>query len=53
VASHFDDFFRPIDAAMGFATNVNLAAVPDEVAAVSSDFAVATLSPMQPVGPRA
>jgi L-ascorbate metabolism protein UlaG (beta-lactamase superfamily) len=50
VASHFDDFFRPIDTSMGFSMNVNLAAVPDEVAAVSHDFAVATLSPMQPVG---
>jgi L-ascorbate metabolism protein UlaG (beta-lactamase superfamily) len=50
VASHFDDFFRPIDASMGFSTNVNLAAVPEEVAAVSRDFAVATLSPMEPVG---
>jgi L-ascorbate metabolism protein UlaG (beta-lactamase superfamily) len=49
VASHFDDFFRPIDAAMGFSTNVNLAAVPDEVAAVSRDFTVATLPPMRPV----
>jgi L-ascorbate metabolism protein UlaG (beta-lactamase superfamily) len=53
VASHFDDFFRPIDAALGFSTNVNLAAVPGEVAAVSRDFAVATLPPMQPVGSRA
>lgn len=49
VASHFDDFFRPIDATMGFSTNVNLTAVPDEVAAVSRDFTVATLPPMQPV----
>jgi len=49
VASHFDDFFRPIDATMGFSTNVNLAAVGDEVAAVSRDFALATLPPMQPV----
>ena len=49
VASHFDDFFRTIDAPMGFSTNVNLAAVPDEVGAVSRDFAVATLAPMQPV----
>lgn len=49
VASHFDDFFRPLDAPMDFSTNVNLAAVPDEVAAVSRDFAVATLSPMQPL----
>jgi L-ascorbate metabolism protein UlaG (beta-lactamase superfamily) len=51
VASHFDDFFRPIDTAMGFSTNVNLAAVPDEVAAVSRDFAVATLPPPHPVVP--
>jgi L-ascorbate metabolism protein UlaG (beta-lactamase superfamily) len=50
VASHFDDFFRPLDAAMGFSTNVNLAAVPDEVASVSRDFTVATLSPMRSLG---
>jgi L-ascorbate metabolism protein UlaG (beta-lactamase superfamily) len=50
VASHFDDFFRPLGAAMGFSTNVNLAAVPDEVAAVSRDFTVATIPLMQPVG---
>jgi L-ascorbate metabolism protein UlaG (beta-lactamase superfamily) len=50
VASHFDDFFRPIDAPMGYSTNVNLAAFPDEVASVSSDFAVATVEPMQVVG---
>jgi L-ascorbate metabolism protein UlaG (beta-lactamase superfamily) len=52
VASHFDDFFRPLDAAMGFSTNVNLAALPDEVAAVSREFEVATLAPMEPVGVR-
>jgi L-ascorbate metabolism protein UlaG (beta-lactamase superfamily) len=50
VASHFDDFFRPLDAKMGFSTNVNLAAVPDEVARVSRDFAVATLPLLAPVG---
>jgi len=50
VASHFDDFFRPLEASMGFSTNVNLAAVADEVAAVSRDFAVATLEPMRPLG---
>ncbi len=50
LASHFDDFFRPLDAAMGFSTNVNLAAVADEVAAVSRDFEVATLPPLEPVG---
>ncbi len=50
VANHFDDFFRPVDASMGFSLNVNLSAVPDEVAEVSRDFAVATLTPMKPVG---
>jgi L-ascorbate metabolism protein UlaG (beta-lactamase superfamily) len=48
VASHFDDFFRPLDAAMGFSTNVNLAAVPGEVARVGRDFAVATLPLLEP-----
>ncbi len=43
VASHFDDFFRPLDGSLGFSTNVNLAAWPEEVAAVSRDFAVAAL----------
>jgi L-ascorbate metabolism protein UlaG (beta-lactamase superfamily) len=49
VASHFDDFFRPLSAPMGFSMNVNLAAVPEEVAAVSRDFDVATLALMEPV----
>jgi L-ascorbate metabolism protein UlaG (beta-lactamase superfamily) len=50
VASHFDDFFRPLDVPLGFSTNVNLAAVPDEVAAVSRDFTTATLPLLEPVG---
>ena len=45
VASHFDDFFRPADAPLGFSTNVNLAALPAEIQAVSRDFAVAALEP--------
>jgi L-ascorbate metabolism protein UlaG (beta-lactamase superfamily) len=40
VASHFDDFFRPADAPLGFSTNVNLAALPEEIEAVSRDFRV-------------
>ena len=36
---------------MGFSTNVNLAAVPEEVAKVGRDFAVATLPLLAPVGP--
>jgi L-ascorbate metabolism protein UlaG (beta-lactamase superfamily) len=45
VPTHYDDFFRPLSAPMGFTTNVNLHKVPDEIAAVSSDFAVAALPP--------
>jgi len=51
VASHFDDFFRPLEGPMGFSLNVNLSAFPEEVAAVSGDFAVAALEPMQAVSP--
>jgi L-ascorbate metabolism protein UlaG (beta-lactamase superfamily) len=45
IPTHFDDFFRPLGAPMGFTTNVNLARVPEEVASVSGDFAVAALPP--------
>ncbi len=43
VPTHYDDFFVPLDADMGFTTNVNLAKVPEEVRAVSADFTVAAL----------
>jgi L-ascorbate metabolism protein UlaG (beta-lactamase superfamily) len=44
VPTHYDDFFRPLDAPdPGFTTNVNLARVPDEVRKVSSEFEVAAL----------
>lgn len=45
VASHFDDFFRPLSAPLGFSTNVNLAGFPDEVAAVSTAITPAALPP--------
>ena len=45
VASHFDDFFRPIDAPLGFSLNVNLAAFPDEIGAVTRDVTVAAMEP--------
>ncbi|HWL89680.1 MAG TPA: MBL fold metallo-hydrolase, partial [Polyangiaceae bacterium] len=41
VASHFDDFFRPLDAPLGFSANVHLAAFPEEIHAVSAVFTVA------------
>jgi L-ascorbate metabolism protein UlaG (beta-lactamase superfamily) len=43
VPTHYDDFFRPLGAEMGFTTNVNLAHVPDEIRRVSADFELAAL----------
>jgi len=43
VPTHYDDFFRPLDASMGFSTNVNLAKVPDEITRVSREFEVGAL----------
>lgn len=45
VASHFDDFFRPVDAPLGFSLNVNLGAFPEEIEAVTRDVTVAVLAP--------
>jgi L-ascorbate metabolism protein UlaG (beta-lactamase superfamily) len=45
VASHFDDFFRDVDAPLGFSLNVNLTALPEEVGAVSRDFEVRAMTP--------
>lgn len=49
VATHFDDFFRPLDGDQGMSLNVQLAAVPDEIAKVSRDFDVVALRPLEPV----
>lgn len=48
LAGHFDDFFRPLGAPIGFTTNVNLSAFPEEIQAVSRDVAVAALQPLRP-----
>jgi L-ascorbate metabolism protein UlaG (beta-lactamase superfamily) len=50
VASHFDDFLRPLGAPAGFSLNVNLAAFPEEIGAVSQEFEVAALQPFQAYG---
>lgn len=50
LASHFDDFFRPLGSPQGFSLNVNLAAFPEEIAQVSRDFAPAALPAFVPVG---
>lgn len=44
VPTHYDDFFRPLDAPLDFSMNVNLTGFADEVRAVSADFAVQALS---------
>ncbi|MCL4683735.1 MBL fold metallo-hydrolase [Myxococcota bacterium] len=44
VPHHFDDFFRPLDAPFGYSLNVNLGALPDEIARVSRDFELRTLT---------
>jgi L-ascorbate metabolism protein UlaG (beta-lactamase superfamily) len=49
VPHHFDDFFRPIDAELGFSLNVNLGGFVEEVARVSADFPVRTLRPLRSV----
>ncbi|MBJ7472539.1 MAG: MBL fold metallo-hydrolase [Solirubrobacteraceae bacterium] len=49
VASHYDDFFRPVDGEQGLSLNVHLAAVPEEIERVSTDFDVVALAPMEPV----
>ena len=49
VPNHYDDFFRPLGDPIGFSANVNLAAFPDEIRAVTRDAAVAALEPLRPV----
>jgi L-ascorbate metabolism protein UlaG (beta-lactamase superfamily) len=49
LASHFDDFFRSLDTPAGFSLNVNLAAFPEEIGAVSKDFTTAALRPFESV----
>jgi L-ascorbate metabolism protein UlaG (beta-lactamase superfamily) len=49
IPHHWDDFFRPLDAPVGFSLNVDVAGFLDEVAAVSKDFELRTLSPLAPV----
>ncbi|ADB51409.1 MBL fold metallo-hydrolase [Conexibacter woesei] len=43
VPTHYDDFFKPLGAELGFTARVRLGEVPDEIAAVSRDAAVAAL----------
>ena len=49
VAHHHDDFFRPIDAEMGYSFNVNLGGFVEEVAAVDPNLPVRVLRPLEAV----
>jgi L-ascorbate metabolism protein UlaG (beta-lactamase superfamily) len=43
VPTHYDNFFRPLGEDLEFVANVQLAALPDEIGAVSREIEVATL----------
>ena len=43
VPTHYDNFFRPLGEEMDFVANVQLARLPEEIGAVSSDARVAAL----------
>ena len=49
VAHHHDDFFRPVEAPMGFSFNVNLGGFVEEVARVAPGLPVRTLRPLESV----
>lgn len=45
VPTHYDDFFRPLDAPLAFSFNVNLTQFADEVRRASRDLPIYTLEP--------
>ncbi len=48
IPTHYDDFFRPLDASTRFSFNVNLTGFADEMRAASRDVPVATLEVGRP-----
>jgi L-ascorbate metabolism protein UlaG (beta-lactamase superfamily) len=50
VPTHYDDFFTPLHAPLGFSLNVNLAGFTDEVRRVSRDFELRTLAKGEAIG---
>ncbi|HEX8114149.1 MAG TPA: MBL fold metallo-hydrolase, partial [Kofleriaceae bacterium] len=50
VPTHYDDFFRPLDAPLRFSLNVDLTGFAEEVHRVSRDVPVATLEIGAPIG---
>ena len=52
VPTHYDNFFRPLGERMEFVSNVRLAELPGEIAAVSRDIEVAALPRVDRAGER-
>ena len=50
VAHHHDDFFRPLDADMGFSFNVNLGGFVEDMASVAPGVEVVTMTHGRPIG---
>lgn len=50
IPTHYDDFFRPLDAPLRFSLNVDLTGFADEVHRASRDVPVATLEVGAPIG---
>src|SRR4051812_16429984 len=51
VPTHYDNFFRPLGRPLEFVSNVRLAALPEEIGAVSSDLEIAAI-PRADLSPR-
>ncbi|MCB9556473.1 MAG: MBL fold metallo-hydrolase [Deltaproteobacteria bacterium] len=49
VPHHHDNFFLPLEGRMGFSFNVNFGGFVEEIAAISKDFAIRCLRPLQTV----
>ncbi len=49
IPHHYDDFFRPLRAPMGFSLNVNFGGFVEEVERVSREFRVHALAPLERV----
>jgi L-ascorbate metabolism protein UlaG (beta-lactamase superfamily) len=47
IPHHYDNFFLPLQGPMGFSLNVNFGGFVEEVARVSRDFMVRTLTPLR------
>ena len=50
VPTHYDDFFRPLDAPTRFSFNVNLTSFADETRAIARDLPVHALAIGEPIG---